>query len=114
MYCPFPNCSTLMAKPVHRNQRASSPLDFWSSQGHPPEVTFVECEECHRAFCMVCAVPWHGYMTCAEYKESVRRKGETSGDEELRKLADKLKWRECKQCGRVIELKFGCNHITCL
>ncbi|CAL3973602.1 unnamed protein product [Diplocarpon coronariae] len=33
--------------------------------------------------------------------------------QEVLALADTEGWKRCEKCSRMIELKFGCNHITC-
>ncbi|KAJ7282157.1 hypothetical protein O6H91_22G048900 [Diphasiastrum complanatum] len=109
LYCPYPDCSSLLIKPEIDMSRQSAS----SAHPHMSAVGCVECEACHRAFCMECAVPWHGDLTCAEYQDELKSPG-TYGDKKLLELAESRNWQRCKQCARVIELKYGCNHITCL
>ena len=109
LYCPFRDCSTLLIKP------AGFQMETPSSSAHPHSTTFglVECEACHRAFCLECAVPWHGDMSCAEFKASLKNE-RLLGDEKLVELASQKKWQRCKKCGRFVELIQGCFHMTCL
>lgn len=97
VYCPFQDCSAFMEKPAN-NPRASQ---------------FVECGTCHRGFCLKCNTPWHANKTCAEHRADVKNATQL-GDEKLRDLVRKEKWQVCSECQRVISLKDGCYHMTCL
>lgn len=108
MYCPFRDCSALLIKPTFLVDIPSS-----SAHPHPTASDCVECEACHRAFCLECAVPWHGDMSCAQYKADLTNL-HLLGDEKLLQLAGEQKWQRCKKCGRVVELSYGCYHMTCL
>jgi hypothetical protein len=108
LYCPFRDCSALLIKPISPMERPSS-----SAHPHPTVSSCVECEACHRAFCLECAVPWHADMSCAEYKANLKNLG-LLGDEKLLQLAGQQKWQRCKKCGRFVELSHGCFHMTCL
>jgi len=112
MYCPFRDCSALLMKP------ASADNEKPSSSAHPPSLAAsssgcVECEACHRAFCVECVVPWHGDLSCGEFQANLKNL-RLLGDEKLLQLADQQKWQRCKQCGRLVELSSGCFHMTCL
>lgn len=107
VYCPYLDCSALLMKPIGNNHTSSST--------HPHATAFgcVECELCHRSFCLECAVPWHGDLSCAAYQGEVANK-RLAGDEKLLQLADQNKWQRCKNCRRIVELSTGCHHMTCL
>lgn len=102
VYCPFKDCSAFLMKPT------AGP----STSAHLPAVC-VECEVCHRAFCMNCMVPWHGDKGCGEYRADLTNE-KLQGDEKLLKLAKTQKWQRCTKCGRVVDLLHGCYHIRCL
>ncbi|KAJ7535039.1 hypothetical protein O6H91_12G015900 [Diphasiastrum complanatum] len=105
LYCPYPDCSSLMLKPeCDISERSIS---------YTNAVGCVECEACHRTFCMECMVPWHGDLTCAEYQDQPVTPG-AFGDNKLLQLADRQNWQRCGKCARVIELMSGCNRIICL
>lgn len=96
LYCPFKDCSAFMEK--------SEDL---------PREKFVECWSCHRGFCLECNIPWHANQTCGEYRADAENR-HRSGDEKLRDLVKRKHWQICTECKRVIELKYGCFHMTCL
>ncbi|KAG0583084.1 hypothetical protein KC19_3G108100 [Ceratodon purpureus] len=109
VYCPFKDCSALLFKPstptIH--QPSSS-----ARRKQPTAFGCVECDACHRAFCMECNVPWHADMSCIQYKGSLRNR-RLLGDEKLLHLASEKKWQRCK-CGHVVELEMGCYHVRCV
>lgn len=110
LYCPFRDCSALVFKPsipaIHQpSSSAHAP--------HPTSFGCVECEACHRAFCLECHVAWHADMSCIEYQATLKNR-RLLGDEKLLQLASKQEWQRCKECGQVVELRQGCNHIRCL
>ncbi|KAF2235569.1 hypothetical protein EV356DRAFT_444830, partial [Viridothelium virens] len=54
-------------------------------------------------------------LTCTRCK-SEKHDGECRKDSEFQdvlNLAEKKKWRRCNNCGRLVELAQGCNHIVC-
>lgn len=109
IYCPFKDCSALLFKPImHAIQQSCS-----SAHPHPTAFGCVECEACHRAFCLECEVVWHADMSCSEYKATLKKRRRL-GDKKLLQLAGKQKWQRCKECGSVVELTRGCYHISCL
>ncbi|KAF2717308.1 hypothetical protein K431DRAFT_233493 [Polychaeton citri CBS 116435] len=65
---------------------------------------------CDRATCQAC-----GERTCLVCKGSVHL-GDCPKDEEVQSvltLAREQGWQRCNACGRVVDLRIGCNHITC-
>ena len=107
VYCPFQDCSMLLVKPNLFEKNPSN-----SQHPHTSAVGCVECEACHRAFCMECTVPWHGDQSCAEYQANLKNE-RLSGDQKLHQLVEKKKWKCCRKCGYVLELTGGCYHMTC-
>jgi len=97
VYCPYGDCSAFMEKP-----ESSSVVN-----------TFAECYSCHRGFCQACNVKWHADQTCAEYR-ATELNTRVSGDQKLHDLAKQEKWQQCADCHRMIELRRGCHHMTCL
>lgn len=83
-YCSNPNCSTFL---------------------YP--VNIVEKEKI--GICPVCFI-----VTCTMCKggEHIGDCPEDSGILQVLDLAKKEGWKRCSKCNRVIELKYGCNHIT--
>ncbi|OMO65992.1 Zinc finger, RING-type [Corchorus olitorius] len=49
-YCPFKDCSAMLVDDGGNN------------------VVQSECPNCHRMFCAQCKVPWHGGISCAQFR----------------------------------------------
>ncbi|KAK5123511.1 hypothetical protein LTR85_002549 [Meristemomyces frigidus] len=63
----------------------------------------------------LCPQPEHGW-TCIKCKNAYHL-GECPRDETMDVLmatAEEQQWQRCFGCRRVVELKLGCNHITCV
>ncbi|KAK6614966.1 IBR domain-containing protein [Botrytis cinerea] len=61
------------------------------------------CGRCKTKVCALCNGKWHGSKECPK-------------DEETNKLletAKKAGWQRCYSCRTMVELKEGCNHMTC-
>ncbi|KAF4630193.1 hypothetical protein G7Y89_g7949 [Cudoniella acicularis] len=85
-YCSAPSCSTFL---------------------HPVNISADQklgtCPVCFVGTCTICKGSEHD--------------GDCPKDDEIQKVLDLAKqegWRRCTECGRVVELKTGCNHITCI
>ncbi|KAH8802676.1 hypothetical protein F5884DRAFT_738368 [Xylogone sp. PMI_703] len=62
-----------------------------------------KCSRCKTKVCCQCNGKWHGSKDCPK-------------DEETNKLLEKAKeagWQRCYNCRAMVELKEGCNHMTC-
>ncbi|GLJ26369.1 hypothetical protein SUGI_0508050 [Cryptomeria japonica] len=99
VYCPFPNCSGLLVKEDVASLRADDILN-------------AECPFCNRMFCVRCMVPWHAELTCSQF-QNLPPAERSEADLQLFKLAQDCKWQRCGKCKGMIELAFGCNHMTC-
>ncbi|KZP22010.1 hypothetical protein FIBSPDRAFT_787821 [Athelia psychrophila] len=93
-YCPNKSCSALV-------QVDESATD--------PQAT---CPLCSMIMCVPCKVQWHDGYTCEGY-QALPAEDRSAEDLLLLRLAKKEKWRRCNKCKRFIELKSGCNHMTC-
>ncbi|TGZ78763.1 hypothetical protein EX30DRAFT_309668 [Ascodesmis nigricans] len=63
----------------------------------------VECQSCGISTCSQCKGPEHGVLDCPR-------------DEALQvvlRIAEDAGWKRCSRCHAMVELNFGCNHITC-
>ncbi|KAM3078271.1 hypothetical protein ACMFMG_002434 [Clarireedia jacksonii] len=61
------------------------------------------CPRCKTKVCCQCNSKWHGNKDCPK-------------DEETKKLLETAKqagWQRCYSCRTMVELKEGCNHMTC-
>lgn len=63
------------------------------------------CPECDRSTCSACRGPAHPSITACRQDE---------GTVAIRSLMEENKWQRCPECHRVIELTYGCFHITCV
>ncbi|EEH38475.2 IBR domain-containing protein [Paracoccidioides lutzii Pb01] len=82
-YCSNPTCSLYMS-------------------AEAVELDVAECGACGTTTCVHCKKPAHS--------------GECDGDkieQAFMELVQAEGWRECYKCHRVIELRAGCNHVTC-
>jgi len=81
-YCSDPTCSTFIPKDIIKFEEAVCPI-------------------CSKATCAMCKAPKHD--------------GDCPLDADLRDVLDLAEtngWRRCGGCGRMIELRTGCFHIT--
>ncbi|KAJ0261371.1 Uncharacterized protein HA466_0045050 [Hirschfeldia incana] len=104
VYCPYPRCAALMSK-AKITESAKSLLSVY------PDSGVRRCVECRGLFCVDCNVPWHGKVSCTEYKKL--HPIPPADDVKLNSLASNKTWCQCEKCLHVIELTQGCNHITC-
>ncbi|XP_057839774.2 E3 ubiquitin-protein ligase RSL1 [Cryptomeria japonica] len=94
VYCPFSDCSALLLKEENE------------------DLLNAECPFCNRMFCLKCMVPWHAELECSEFQKLPPAE-RTQEDLQLLKLAEDRKWQRCGKCKGMIELAYGCIHITC-
>uniref|UniRef100_A0A0V0IFY7 RBR-type E3 ubiquitin transferase n=1 Tax=Solanum chacoense TaxID=4108 RepID=A0A0V0IFY7_SOLCH len=96
IYCPNPQCSTLMSK---------AEVQISSQTGART------CMKCCHIFCINCKVPWHENMTCFDYRRLNPYK--CVDDAKLKSLATQCRWRQCAKCNHMVSLAEGCFHINC-
>ncbi|KAF1930369.1 uncharacterized protein M421DRAFT_58856 [Didymella exigua CBS 183.55] len=68
-----------------------------------PHTGRATCSKCATATCSGCNNAYHPENACPE----------DEGLRETQALAQSMGWRSCNNCDRVIQLRTGCNHITC-
>ncbi|KAF2815428.1 uncharacterized protein BDZ99DRAFT_459295 [Mytilinidion resinicola] len=81
---------------------------------HPEEEPIFTCEGCHAKYCILCEVPYHDGLSCAEYKRQAglteeQKKQEAAMAEFLREKLTK----RCPKCEILIQKDKGCDHMTC-
>ncbi|CAN8255020.1 unnamed protein product [Cochlearia groenlandica] len=104
VYCPYPKCSELM---VNHEVLEYTKQFFLAAE----QSCARKCMKCGLFFCKQCKVPWHYNVTCNEFSKS---KGyRSAGDGMLKSLAQSKRWRQCIKCNNMVELVWGCYHITC-
>lgn len=102
IYCPHKGCN----EPFDANDVAPAPEGASHSKG------LVQCPRCRKTLCKDCKVIWHDKLTCEEY-QALPVHERAPEDLAFTELAKKEKWRRCPKCSAMVELKYGCNHITC-
>ncbi|KAF7350515.1 RBR-type E3 ubiquitin transferase [Mycena venus] len=83
---------------------------FPPDEGSKP---LMQCPRCGGSLCKACKCVWHENMTCEKY-QAIPITERTPEDADFMHLAKQEHWRRCPKCSAMVELKFGCNHITCL
>ncbi|KAI9597145.1 hypothetical protein BDF19DRAFT_312659 [Syncephalis fuscata] len=96
MYCPNKRCSELLT--VANLSKADNCL--------------AACTSCYHAICVRCKRLWHNGYSCKEYSQ-LSTKERLADDYDVLVMAQSNKWRRCTKCKTLVELKYGCNHITC-
>ncbi|KAJ6571825.1 hypothetical protein B0H19DRAFT_669822 [Mycena capillaripes] len=75
--------------------------------------TLVQCPRCGGSLCQACKCIWHEQLTCEMY-QALPIDQRAPEDAVFATLAKQERWRQCPNCSATVELKYGCNHITCL
>ena len=94
LYCPTKNCDTWISP---RDIKVSS------SKGSESPRKYGKCPRCKTLVCALCNCKWHSSRECPK-------------DEETKRFAEMAKaegWQRCYNCSATVELKEGCNHMTC-
>ncbi|KAI6134825.1 hypothetical protein EDD17DRAFT_1548966 [Pisolithus thermaeus] len=94
-YCPNPRCSALV------------------QVEEDPDEPMAVCPRCRETICVPCKVLWHHDLTCEEFQDLPENE-RSPDDQSVFLLAKAKNWRRCPTCSRLVELTFGCNHITCV
>ncbi|KAJ7484675.1 hypothetical protein FB451DRAFT_1393200 [Mycena latifolia] len=103
IYCPHKGCDeTFDADDV-----APAPSGVQHAE------TLVQCPRCRGSLCKACKCVWHDNLTCEMY-QALPETERAPEDVAFANLAKQEKWRRCPKCSAMVELKFGCNHITCV
>ncbi|KAF8862529.1 hypothetical protein BDZ45DRAFT_799021 [Acephala macrosclerotiorum] len=88
IYCPVRKCGEWIR-----------PANIHKEDGRK----YGKCACCKTKVCCLCNGKWHGTKECPK-------------DEETNKLLETAKqagWQRCYSCRTMVELKEGCNHMTC-
>ncbi|KAF7350514.1 RBR-type E3 ubiquitin transferase [Mycena venus] len=103
IYCPHKGCD----EEFDADDVAPAP------SGVKHAATLVQCPRCRGSLCKVCKSVWHENLTCEQY-QALPITERAPEDVAFANLAAQEKWRRCPKCSAMVELKFGCNHITCV
>ncbi|KAJ9132512.1 RBR-type E3 ubiquitin transferase [Pleurostoma richardsiae] len=88
IYCPSRRCGEWIR-----------PEDTYHEDGR----VVAKCGHCKTKVCCACNGKWHKSRECP-------------GDDETNRLLEQAKeegWQRCYRCKAMVELKEGCNHMTC-
>ncbi|KAF5368288.1 hypothetical protein D9757_010513 [Collybiopsis confluens] len=94
IYCSNPSCSRFLGS----SEQGAGTSRQWSSSSN------INCVDCFSSTCKLCKQRSHPSENCAENTALI----------ELKSLAEQERWQTCPRCKRIIELRFGCNHMTCV
>ncbi|POS71645.1 IBR finger domain-containing protein [Diaporthe helianthi] len=61
------------------------------------------CPKCQAKTCSICKAPAHEGTDCPDDESA----------QQLLQMAKKEGWKQCYACHKVVELSYGCNHISC-
>ena len=94
IYCPTKSCGEWI-KPAN--------IHVDTSGGVNGERKYGKCTRCRTKVCVTCNGKWHKSCECPK-------------DEATTRFAEIVKqegWQRCFNCSATVELKEGCNHMTC-
>ncbi|OLN97635.1 putative E3 ubiquitin-protein ligase [Colletotrichum chlorophyti] len=89
VYCPSRDCGAWI-KPhnIHRSESGRK---------------YGKCSRCRLKVCCACNGKWHSSRECPRDDETAR----------FMEQAKEEGWKRCYKCNHMVELKEGCNHMTC-
>jgi len=90
LYCPAKSCGQWI-KP----SRIRTDLTYGRK--------YARCGSCQTKVCVLCSSKFHTRRECPKDEETNR----------LVEMAKEKGWQRCYSCKAVVELKEGCNHMTC-
>lgn len=94
IYCPTKGCGEWI-KPSH--------IFLDTSTGPTGGRKYGKCSKCKTKVCCLCNGKWHSGKDCPKDEETKR----------FVEMAKQKGWQRCYNCSAMVELKEGCNHMTC-
>lgn len=94
IYCPTKGCGEWI-KPDH--------IFLDTSGGASGGRKYGKCSRCKTKVCCTCNGKWHSGKDCPKDEDTKR----------LVEIAKEKGWQRCYNCSAMVELKEGCNHMTC-
>ncbi|KAI1426892.1 hypothetical protein F5Y12DRAFT_783688 [Xylaria sp. FL1777] len=88
-YCPRAKCREWIRPADHRH--------------HSNGRTSATCRKCNTEICGLCYNKWHKSRHCPADADTAQ----------FEKVAKEAGWKRCFNCQAMVELKEGCNHMTC-
>ena len=90
IYCPAKGCgSWIPPRDIHMDKEAKR--------------KYGKCNRCKTKVCATCNGKWHGSRPCQNDEETSK----------FQEMAKEEGWQRCYNCSAMVELKEGCNHMTC-
>ena len=65
-------------------------------------IWWAKCAECHLTTCTTCKQRWHFASDCRQ----------DPALQQLMELASTKEWKQCTNCRSMIEMTYGCNHMS--
>ncbi|KAI4202132.1 MAG: hypothetical protein LQ350_002799 [Teloschistes chrysophthalmus] len=97
LYCPRRGCGEwIKPKDIHV-------ID--SLVGDKKRRKHGKCSRCRTNVCAACNGRWHASPKCPEANDKATQ--------QFIEIAKKEGWQRCYNCSATVELKEGCNHMTC-
>ncbi|KAL8830888.1 MAG: hypothetical protein Q9191_001184 [Dirinaria sp. TL-2023a] len=94
IYCPARGCGEWI-KPAN--------IHIDTSGGANGGRKYGRCGRCRTKVCCTCNGRWHSRRECPKDEATAR----------FAEIAKKEGWQRCFNCSATVELKEGCNHMTC-
>ena len=94
IYCPARKCGEWI-KPANIHTDTSGGTNHGRKYG--------KCQRCGTKVCCLCNNRWHTSRECPK----------DAATQEFIRIAKKEGWQRCYNCKATVELKEGCNHMTC-
>ena len=94
IYCPARGCGEWI-KPANIHVDTSGGIDGGRKYG--------KCTRCRTKVCCTCNGRWHAGQECPKDEATAR----------FAEIAKQEGWQRCYNCSATVELKEGCNHMTC-
>ncbi|KAL8996062.1 MAG: hypothetical protein Q9169_004338 [Polycauliona sp. 2 TL-2023] len=94
LYCPARGCGEWI-KPANIHVDTTGGANTGRKYG--------KCGRCRTRVCVACNGRWHSSRTCPK----------DDATKQFIEIAKKEGWQRCYNCSATVELKEGCNHMTC-
>ncbi|KAL8899792.1 MAG: hypothetical protein Q9207_006015 [Kuettlingeria erythrocarpa] len=94
LYCPKRGCGEWI-KPAHIHTDVTGGANTGRKYG--------KCSRCKTKVCTQCNGRWHSSRTCPK----------DDATKQFIEIAKQEGWQRCFNCSATVELKEGCNHMTC-
>ncbi len=93
-YCPAKGCGEWI-KPANIHVDTSGGVNGGRKYG--------KCQRCRTKVCVTCNGKWHTGRECPKDESTTR----------FAEIAKEAGWQRCYNCSAMVELREGCNHMTC-